>query len=390
MPKLLNRPTLKQRPSIRLKQRLEILSLPRWRLLANTLEYIHSNDGGMNSFEWVALEKSREAKLLEEMRFNHGYNHQQETILSELIGNLNEYGFLADSPATIATRLQIPENEIQCVRHDLRNFENSGVGSLHFVEFLLFQLSLIIEERENQIPRKIFQLFSKVQRSGQAMGFIQVIRRVHRQLDEECLNYLRSGVVKMTPWPADDETIKCSALPDVYASIVGGTLKVNVPRDFSDSLAFGVLAPERKNFYALRMAIALRESTLQRVCEQIFTHQMPFLLHGIQAIGSMTQKKISEELALAPSTVSRTLANKYVHTPHGSFPLADFLPGDLSTSRLYIGHLMKCIVEKSWRNILLSDQKMADLIWKNFGVKVSRRFVARIRRIPYEKFKRRG
>jgi RNA polymerase sigma-54 factor len=358
---------------------LEILSLPRWRLLAHAYAtgFTQSLDGETSPLNWIASEKSREAKLLEEMRLNHDYDSKQEKILTELVGNLDAHGFLADSVDAIAGRLQVLEQEVQEVRHDLRNFENQGIGSLHFVDFLLFQLAMVVEEGDDPVPRKMFQFFSKIQRKGGSMDFIHVMRRVYRQLDGEFLDYFRTGKIKMTPWPVDGEAVKSRALPDVYVSIVDGIPKVDVPRDFQDSPAVGRI---EKNFRALRTAIDLRESTLKRVCARIFIHQMPFLLRGIEALNAVTQKKIADELDLAPSTVSRTLANKYAHTPHGTFPLVDFLPVELSSSKLYIGYLMNLTIKKSWENALLSDQKMADHIRKSFGVKISRRFIASIRR----------
>jgi RNA polymerase sigma-54 factor len=340
-------------------------------------------EGEANPFDWIAMEKSREAELLEEMRLNHGYSPQEDKILVELIGNLDAHGLLADSIGAIAVRLHVSEKEVQNVRHDLQHFENQGIGSLHFVDFLLFQLARASEEGDNQVLRKMFQFFSRFQRTGKSMDFIPVMRRVHRQLDGEFLDYLRSGKIKMTPWPTDGETAKCRALPDVYVSLGEGIPRVDVPRDFQDSPTAGVSAVEAKNRRALRAAIDLRESTLKRVCERIFTYQTPFLLQGIRALGTLTQRKIADELDLAPSTVSRTLAGKYAHTSQGIFPLGDFLPAELSSSRLYVSHLMTQIIKESWENIPLSDQKMADRIRENFGIKASRRFIASLRRMPH-------
>jgi RNA polymerase sigma-54 factor len=385
MSRLLNRPTPKQRPSARLRQRLEILSLPRWRLLAHAYAtgLIQPTDGETTPFDWIASKKSREAELLEEMQLNHGYGPQQKRILAELIGNLDKYGFLADSVGAIAARLYVSEKEVQDMRRDLKNFENQGVGSLHFLDFLLFQLALISEESDDPIPRKMFHFFSRVQQSGGSMGFVQVMRRIHRQLDSEFLDYLSGGKIRMTPWPADGDATKCRALPDVYVTVENGTPKVEISRDFQDSSVVEILNSKGKNSHALWTAIDLRESTLKRVCERIFTHQMPFLLYDVKALGILAQKKIADELNLSPSTVSRALANKYARTPHGTFRLADFLPTELSSSRLYVSYLIDRTIAKSWENTLLSDKKMADRIWEDFEVRVSRRFLATLRRVPY-------
>jgi RNA polymerase sigma-54 factor len=371
-----------QRPSVRLRQRLEILSLPRWRLWAHIV-------GGNSSLgrrrdadplDYIAAEKSRDAELLEEMRLNHDYDPTRIRILEELVGNLDERGFLRDSVAAIANRLQLSEKDVSGVRHDLQHFEDQGIGSLHFVDFLLFQLAAEMEKCGDDCPRRMYQIFSQVQRTIKTLDFIPVMRRIGGKLDGKILSHLRSGKLRLSPWAESSETIKGRSLPDVFVRLENGFLHVDVPRDSQDLLAEGQPTQGWKNFHATRAAMILREGTLKNVCERIFSHQMPFLLEGISALEPLIQRKIADELDLAPSTISRTIAAKYAHTPHGTFPLGYFLPKDLCSSFPYVNHLMRAIVDDAWENIFLSDQKMAERIREKFKLKISRRVIAHCRR----------
>jgi RNA polymerase sigma-54 factor len=67
-----------------------------------------------------------------------------------------------------------------------------------------------------------------------------------------------------------------------------------------------------------------RKNTILRTCESIIRLQRDFLEKGVDAIKPMMIKDIAEEIGVHPSTVSRAVSNKYVHTPQGVFELRFF------------------------------------------------------------------
>ncbi len=70
--------------------------------------------------------------------------------------------------------------------------------------------------------------------------------------------------------------------------------------------------------------IEQRKNTILRTCESIVRRQGDFLEHGVEALKPMMIKEVAEEIGVHPSTVSRAVSNKYVHTPQGVFELRFF------------------------------------------------------------------
>ena len=67
-----------------------------------------------------------------------------------------------------------------------------------------------------------------------------------------------------------------------------------------------------------------RKHTIVRVCEAIVRRQSEFLDKGLDYLRPMMIKDVAEEVGVHPSTVSRSVANKYAHTPQGVFELRYF------------------------------------------------------------------
>ena len=83
---------------------------------------------------------------------------------------------------------------------------------------------------------------------------------------------------------------------------------------------------ERYSFaIQLMKNIEQRKHTILRVCEAIRRRQFEFLTEGIDSLKPMMIKDVAEEVGVHPSTVSRAVANKYAHTPHGVYELRIFL-----------------------------------------------------------------
>ena len=63
--------------------------------------------------------------------------------------------------------------------------------------------------------------------------------------------------------------------------------------------------------------IEQRKNTIVRTCEAIVRRQTEFLEQGVDALKPMMIKEVAEEIGVHPSTVSRAVSSKYVHTPQG-------------------------------------------------------------------------
>ena len=94
--------------------------------------------------------------------------------------------------------------------------------------------------------------------------------------------------------------------------------------------------------------------------------------------------EVAESIDVHETTVSRAIANKFVKTPHGTFPLKYFFTpgysgkdGD-SVSNTSVKEIIADIIEDEDPKKPLSDRKIVDLLEKK-DIKLARRTVAKYR-----------
>jgi RNA polymerase sigma-54 factor len=130
--------------------------------------------------------------------------------------------------------------------------------------------------------------------------------------------------------------------------------------------------------------IEQRKNTILRTCEVIVRRQAEFLERGEQGLKPMMIKEVAEEIGVHPSTVSRAVASKYVHTTQGVYELRYFFTegvngpegGDLPLVLLK-RRVKKLIEDEDPRKPLTDDQIAAEL--QRQGIRVTRRTVAKYR-----------
>jgi RNA polymerase sigma-54 factor len=136
--------------------------------------------------------------------------------------------------------------------------------------------------------------------------------------------------------------------------------------------------------------IEQRKNTILRTCESIIRRQGDFLEKGVDAMKPMMIKEVAEEIGVHPSTVSRAVSNKYVHTPQGVYELRFFFsegvngPEGSSTPLMLLKRKVKKLIEDEDPRKPLTDDLIASML-QSQGIDVTRRTVAKYRedmRIP--------
>jgi RNA polymerase sigma-54 factor len=136
--------------------------------------------------------------------------------------------------------------------------------------------------------------------------------------------------------------------------------------------------------------IEQRKSTILRTCEAIVRRQPEFLERGVDALRPMMIKDVAEEIGVHPSTVSRAVSNKYVHTPQGVFELRYFFseaaggPEGAATPLMLLRRKVKKLIDDEDPKKPLTDDFIASVL-QSQGIQVTRRTVAKYRedmRIP--------
>jgi len=130
--------------------------------------------------------------------------------------------------------------------------------------------------------------------------------------------------------------------------------------------------------------IEQRRQTILKVCHSIIRRQEDFLDRGIDQLKPMMIKEVAEEIGVHPSTVSRAVANKYVHTVQGVFELRYFFsegvqgPEGAGTSLLILKRRVKKLIEEEDPAHPLTDDQITRVL-QSQGIQVTRRTVAKYR-----------
>lgn len=127
-----------------------------------------------------------------------------------------------------------------------------------------------------------------------------------------------------------------------------------------------------------------RKNTIVRTCDVIVRRQQEFLDRGVEGLRPMMIKEVAEEIGMHASTVSRAVANKYVHTPQGVYELRFFFSegvngpegGDLPL--LLLKRKVKKLIEDENPAKPMTDDALAIELQRQ-GIQVTRRTVAKYR-----------
>lgn len=131
----------------------------------------------------------------------------------------------------------------------------------------------------------------------------------------------------------------------------------------------------------LLSSVKKRNETVIKVGKLICSKQISFLQDNPLKINPLTNKNLSDELGLHPSTVSRILRSKYIDTPKGILPLKSLLVSSVSKTRdvtpIQLMQLIKSIIENEKKP--KSDNKIAIELNKR-GFNLARRTITKYRK----------
>lgn len=146
------------------------------------------------------------------------------------------------------------------------------------------------------------------------------------------------------------------------------------------------IANNIRNARWLIESIEQRRNTLLRVLKVVVEAQKEFLDHGPQFMKPLPMIGVADQLGIHVGTVSRAVAEKYIQTPRGIFPLRMFFTGGTENAE---GEAMSWdavkaklgeIIENEDKTNPLSDDEIVVKL-KEQGIELARRTVAKYRKI---------
>ncbi len=334
--------------------------------------------------------------LLWQLSLSLGTGAVAETV-EAIIGNLDEDGYLTATLEEIAALAGASEEESRKALNVVQEFEPVGVGARNLQECLTIQLrgcrahlgvaGMIVERHFDALERgDIGELGKRLARPPEHVEIaLQLIKhldpRPGQQYNVSKARTVEPDVFFVKTQEGFRVVLNEDDLPD---------LRLN--RGYRQLLRKGRSTKETRDYVKDRYAAAIqllrniqqRRHTIEGVCDAVVRRQTAFLANGLDHLRPMMIKDVAEEIGVHPSTVSRAVANKYAHTPHGVYELRFFFseavqgPAGAAVPLLLLKRRVKKMIEGENPAAPLTDEHISKML-KEQGISVTRRTVAKYR-----------
>ncbi|HZO75823.1 MAG TPA: hypothetical protein VFB60_26730 [Ktedonobacteraceae bacterium] len=325
---------------------------------------------------------------------------REHVIALNVVGNLDERGYLTITPEKIAELLNVEKMRVEAVVKELQSLDPAGIGASTVEECLLLQLERLIERGATPAPitRVVINRYLP-QLGHHQFEHICSALNVSRTEVEEAFLFIRSN---LHPYPAHHYFAASEH------SVVGRELLIpsvlihrNAAADYEieviesqrfllrfnpayrrlqqhPELTFSPGEREHVTHFLDRARLFLRQLQrrsllLHKLMLFLVNYQRDFLDHGLTHLRPLSQKIAAQEIGVHVSTISRAIANKYAQLPSRELiPLHLFFSAEQRVQqviRQIIASEKEC----------LSDAAIARLLSEQHGVTLSRQMVANYR-----------
>jgi RNA polymerase sigma-54 factor len=331
--------------------------------------------------------------LLNQLQLEH-LSCKEISIGEMLISYIDEDdGYFKGNIDEVAVITNVNTEEVEHVLSVIQTFEPTGVGARDIIECMNIQIQElgVTDSCLSDIINKYFE----------------EVKTNNLDLIAEKLNASKEHVLKMVEFLKKLEPKPARiysgprpryVIPDIIMSREGN---ITINNSFIPSLKISSycqlllknnkLTKEEKGYIREKLnkavefmkALENRGSTLQVICKTIFEHQHNFLKQGEKGLNPLTLSDISEKVQLHESTISRSVSNKYVKTPTGTFPLKYFFISGVKdnegtrVSPLNIKTKIHDLIKEEGIKPL-NDGEIEKLLMEH-GITVARRTIAKYR-----------
>jgi RNA polymerase sigma-54 factor len=319
-------------------------------------------------------------------------------LAERIIGDIDEDGRLATSVEELARLNRTTAEQVEAVREKIKAFDPVGCGSLDLREALLAQMDhlqiedptarAIVSHHLPLLERSDYAQLSRLLNIplSEVKVHIDVIRSLDpapgRKYTEEKATYVVPDILVTKEGDEWAITVNHEGLPRLKISPHYRAMLAQAAEQQPEAHAF--LKDSLKKALWFMRSLDQRNQTIHKVARHIVDRQKDFFEKGIDHIRPMTLMEIAQDIGVHESTVGRVVANKFMQTPQGVYPLKYFfhksLPGSYGedVSSLKVKEKIRKIVEGEDRTNPLSDIEIGDLLAKE-DLRIARRTVAKYR-----------
>lgn len=361
-------------------------------------EQYHDDDEERPSYENILTKKGTLSDhLLWQLNMTR-LTEEETRIGSEIIGNIDEDGYLRASLADIAGACQVDEPFVEAVVGKIQDFDPVGVAARDLRESLLIQVrhlgmaeslveAILLKHLKDLEMRRYKQI---AREEGVDVNDILTAAKIIASLDpkpgriygQEDVHYISADIFVYKV--GDDYVVVLNedGLPNlrlnpVYAGEGKG-------RKSLDSTAEEYVNDKMRSAVWLIKSIQQRQRTIYKVAKSLVKFQRDFLDRGIEYLKPLVLRDIAEDIGMHESTISRVTTNKYMQTPQGLFELKYFFNSGISVTggdfiaSESVKNKIREIVENEDPRKPYSDQRLAELLAKE-NIEIARRTVTKYR-----------
>ncbi len=317
-------------------------------------------------------------------------------IALDLIGQLDDAGYLSANLLDISQRLGVPRAQVEHALSVIQTFDPSGVGARSLGECLALQA----READRYDPAMAVLLDNL---DLLAEGRMAQIKRICGVDDEDLADMIRElRAYDPKPGLKFGTSPSQGLVPDLFVRGKEGGWAVEInsatlPRllinrsYYAELMAGGNKASKAwvgdclANANWLAKALDQRQRTIIRVATEIVKHQDSFFRHGVEHLRPLTLRTIADTIEMHESTVSRVTSNKYMMCDRGMFELKFFFTSGIASSdggeavsAEAIKSRIRTLIAAEGPDAILSDDTLVDML-KTEGFDIARRTVAKYR-----------
>lgn len=325
-----------------------------------------------------------------------------------IIQNLDADGFLRASLDEVANMGPYPMEEVEKALCLIQALDPAGVAARSLTECLRLQLkNLGLQESPTDV------MVRDCMKQLQSHQYSEIARQMGLTAEE--VGHHVEVIKRLDPKPGLKYSPDQSSyiIPDVFVVKEGEDYKIILNDDGLPKLRISPTyrrmldgakdptvagADETRNYVKEKLRSALwllksvdqRQRTIYKVAESIVRHQRGFLDSGITQLRPLVLRDVATDIGMHESTVSRVVANKYMHTPRGVYEMRFFFHSGITShmgeavSSVSIKDKIRKMIEAEDALHPLSDSRIAELLGAD-GLPLARRTVAKYReelRIP--------
>lgn len=287
----------------------------------------------------------------------------------------------------------------------IQKLDPTGIGASNMQECLILQLDT--EDKEYFFKK---ELIEKYLYDICYNKYPKIAKETGRSMED--INDAVEAIRRLNPRPGSEYSNEKTHTiqPDVVVELVDGEYNIRMEDDYLPQLRISpyymrMLDSQKETSAALENdakakdfikkkiesatwvidAIKQRQNTLYRVVKEAIHHQKDFLDHGITNLKPLKMQEVADNLGIHVSTVSRAIAEKYIQTPKGIYPIKFFFTGSIekkdgeNESRVSVKERVQELILQEDKRNPLSDEQIVDKLKEN-GLDIARRTVTKYRK----------